>query len=260
MPPTKKAARKIPRQEPDDNYMAEAEDDEDERPVPPRRPAAATNGDDVDDDEEADGKVESGIRRGNSAARQIIDSTSSFAQAFKLTEQIQVIKFLEDDAYANYLRHWVERMTPTGRQNRSYTCLRNFKKGGVPLDCPLCDAGDKAQAVVAFNIALIGDDGVATLKTFDLGPKLFGIVENYTRDPKVAPLTKGYFLASRSGKKGTVNYQLVPIKAHSLSDDYNIDPPTPEELKALGLYDAGIITMPKRSELVEIAAEMADDY
>lgn len=258
--PTKRAARQIPRQ--DDNYMAE--DDEDEpTPTPPRKRAAprppAAEQDDDDDDEEVEG-IESGIRRGNSAARAIIDSTSSFAQAFKLTEQIQVIKFLEDDAYANYLRHWVERMTPTGRANRSYTCLKNFKKGGVQLDCPLCDAGDKAQAVVAFNIALIGDDGVATLKTFDLGPKLFGIVENYTRDPKVAPLTKGYFLASRSGKKGTVNYQLVPIKPHSLSDDYDIDPPSPEELKALGLYDMSIITMPKKKDLEGIAAELADEY
>ena len=248
--PSKRAARQIPRQ---------LDEDEDERPVPP--PAAATNGDaDEGDEEDDEDKPTSGIRRGMSAARQVIDQGSSFAQAFKLTEQIQIIKFLEDDAYASYHRHWVERQTPTGRANRSYNCLKNWKKKGVPLDCPLCDAGDKAQSVVAFNIALIGDDGVATLKTFDCGPKLFNIVENYARDPKVAPLTKGYFLASRSGKMGTVNYQLVPIKAHSLSDDYDIDAPSPEELKALGLYDSEIITMPKKKDLEGIAAEIADEY
>ena len=80
------------------------------------------------------------------AARQVIDSTSSFAQAFKLTEQIQVIKFLEDDSYANYTRHWIERMTPTGRANRSYNCLDNWGK-----PCPLCEVGDKPQAVVGLQ-------------------------------------------------------------------------------------------------------------
>jgi hypothetical protein len=259
MPPTKRAARQIPRQDDDDEQEAEA-------PTPaPRKissagpPAAAA--DDDDDDDEGGEKPTLQVRRGMSAARQVIDSTSSFAQAFKLTEQIQVIKFLEDDAYASYTRHWIERMTPTGRANRSYNCLKNWKKGGVPMACPLCEVGDKPQAVVAFNIALIGDDGVATLKTFDCGPKLYGIVENYARDPKVAPLSKGYFLASRSGKQGTVNYQLVPIKAHSLTDDYDIDPPSDVELKALGLYDMeGVLTMPKTKDLEGIAAEIADEY
>jgi hypothetical protein len=253
MPPTKRAARQIPR--------VTDEDDEEATPTLPRKraaapPAAAADDDDDDEPDEDDEPTPTkSIRRGMSAARQVIDSTSSFAQAFKLTEQIQVIKFLEDDSYANYTRHWVERMTPTGRANRSYNCLDNWGK-----PCPLCKVGDKAQAVVAFNIALIGDDGVATLKTFDCGPKLFGIVENYARDPKVAPLSKGYFLASRSGKKGTVNYQLVPIKAHSLSDDYDIDAPLPAELTALGVYDTDIITMPKTKDLEDIAAEIADEY
>jgi hypothetical protein len=247
--PTKRAARQIPRQR---------DEDEDEAPTPSRRAAAPVEEpeDDEAEDEGGEDKPSSHIRRGFSAARQVADSTSSFAQAFKLTEQIQVIKFLEDEPYASYTRHWIERMTPTGRSLRSYNCLKNF---GKPT-CPLCEAGDKAQAVSAFNIALIGDDGVPLLKTFDCGPKLLGIVENYARDPKVAPISKGYFLASRSGKKGTVNYQLVPIKAHSLSDDYDIEAPTPEEMAKLGLYDADIITMPKTKELEGIAAEIADEY
>jgi hypothetical protein len=248
MSPTKRAARQIPRR---------LDDDEDDA-APPRKPpiTAVANGDaDDEGDDEDEAPPTKKIRRGNSAARQVIDSTSSFAQAFRLTENMQVIKFLEDDAYASYKRHWVERSSPTGRVNRSYNCLDNWGK-----PCPLCDVGDKAQAVAAFNIALIGDDGVPTLKTFDCGPKLFGMVENLARDPKVAPLTKGYFLASRTGKMGTVNYSLVPIKAHSLSDDYDIDPPSPEELKMLGVYDAEIITMPKTKELEGIAAEIADEY
>ena len=240
--PTKKAPRRILR----------VEEDEDEVEVPSR---AAAPVEDDDDDEEEGEKPTMKIRRGFSAARQVADSTSTFAQAFKLTEQIQIIKFLEDDPYASYTRHWIERTTSTGRAQRSYNCLKSWGK-----TCPLCDAGDRASAVSAFNVALIGDDGVPILKTFDCGPKLLGIVENYARDPKVAPISKGYFLASRSGKMGTVNYQLVPIKAHSLSDDYDIDPPSEAEIKALGLYDSEIITMPKTKDLEAIAAEISDDY
>jgi hypothetical protein len=236
--------RAIPRQRDEDE-----DEDEAPRPVPAVAPAVAVELD--EDDEEPTVKP----RRGFSAARQVADSTSNFAQAFRLTEQIQIIKFLEDEPYASFTRHWLAVQTPTGPGRRSYNCLKNF---GRP--CPLCDVGDKPSAVSAFNIALVGDDGVPTLKTFDCGPKLLGIVENYARDPKVAPISKGFFLVSRTGKMGTVNYQLVPIKAHSLSDDYDIDAPSTEELAKLGLYDADIITMPTRKEMEEKAAEIADEY
>ena len=147
--PSKRAARQIPRQE------------DDEEAAPPQA-VESDNGDDTDDDEEAPTQQ---IRRGMSAGRQVMDSTSSFAQAFKFTDQIQIIKFLEDEPYANYTRHWIERQTPTGRSPRSYNCLRNWGK-----HCPLCEeAGDRPQAVSAFNVALIGDDGVALLKTLDAG-------------------------------------------------------------------------------------------
>ena len=217
---------------------------------PPRLAAAPPPADD-----EAEEAGTSSIRRGFSAARQVADSTSSFAQNFKLTEQIQVIKFLEEDGpYASYTRHWVERAGANGqRTSRSYNCLKNWGK-----TCPVCEAGDKAQAVTAFNVALIGDDGVPMLKTWDCGPKLLNILENYARDPKVAPLSKGYFLVSKSGKGGTTNYQITPVKAHSLVDDYDINPPTPAELEKLGLYDSEIITMPKTKDMADIAAEIAD--
>jgi hypothetical protein len=237
--PTKRAARSIPRQRDEDEEATQVT-------------AAAPVEDDDDEDEE---KPTATIRRGFSAARQTADSTSPFAQAFKLDDKIQVIKFLEDEPYAAYTRHWVERMTPTGRANRSYNCNKNWGKA-----CPLCEVGDKPQAVSAFNIALIGDDGHPTLKTWDCGPKLLGIIESYARDPKVAPINKGFFLASRSGKMGSVNYQIVPVKAHSLAEDYDIDPPSEDDLTKLGVYDSSIITMPKTKDLEEIAAEIADDY
>jgi hypothetical protein len=61
-----------------------------------------------------------------------------------LEEKIQIIKMLDDQPYANYRRHWVERMTAKGKSNRPYTCLET-----VGRDCPLCAIADRPQAEVS---------------------------------------------------------------------------------------------------------------
>ena len=115
MPPTKRAA---PRQ-----VARPRDEDEDE----PEVPTAQDNG---AEEEESPPLVT--VRRGRSAARRVMESTSNFAQAFKLTDTPQFIKFLEDDSYANYTRHWLVRQGPTGSVNRSYNCLKSWGKR-----CPL---------------------------------------------------------------------------------------------------------------------------
>jgi hypothetical protein len=195
------------------------------------------------------------LRGGWSAAQDTMDSTSSFAQALKPEEKSQVIKFLQDDPYVNYRRHWIERSTPQGKNTRSYTCLRSFGK-----DCPLCEVGDRAQAVAAFNVALIGDDGVVSLKSWDVGPKIFNILKGYANDPKIAPLTRGFFLVSRTGKKGTVNHQVIPVKPSALEEDYDIPVPDKAAFDRLEKYEKDIVEVPTRKTLDEVAQEIADDY
>ena len=226
------------------------EDDENEEDEAPVRPAGQ-------EDTATTGKPN--VRSGWTGSEQVIDSTSSFAQAFKLDESAQVIAFLDDKPYAGYARHWIERANTDskgkkGKTNRPYTCLTSVGMG----ECPVCDVGDKPQAVSSFNIALIGDDGVPTLKSWDAGAKLFRLFKQYNNDPKVGPLTKGFYLVSRSGSGGSTNYQVNPVRRTSLLEDYNIEPPTPEELDALGGYDADIVSIPTRKEMNEIAAELSD--
>lgn len=230
--------------------------DNGERKAPSKRGGQPRHRQEDDDDDVGEVSTEdSEIRGGWSAGQQVMNSTSSFAAAFIPEEKSQIIKFMEDQPYSNYTRHWIERSGPTGRTRRSYNCLGNWKK-----DCPLCEAGDKPQAVSAFNVALIGDDGVPTILSWDCGPKIFNVLKGYANDPKVAPLTKGFFLVSRTGKKGTVNHQITPVKAHSLEEDYEITPPTQRELDRLKLWGPDIVQPPKRSELEEVAEEIADEY
>jgi hypothetical protein len=198
------------------------------------------------------------IRSGWSAGQQEMDAGSSYAQALKVEQTIQIIKFLEDQPYANYRRHWVERNTPTGLSNRPYTCLAT-----VGRDCPLCDIGDRPQAVSAFNVALIGDDGVPSLKTWDVGARLFNVLKSFSNDPKIGPLTAGYFAVSKSGggrrSGGSVQHNVIPVKPHSLEEDYGVPEPSPGDVSRLGIYTPTIITIPKRSEMEEIAAEITEE-
>jgi hypothetical protein len=235
--PTKRAIRRMsakPREDEDDG--------EDEAPARSKRTRQPVN-----ESEE--------LRGGWTAAQDTMDSTSSFAQTLKPEEKSQVIRFLDDDPYVNYRRHWIERSTPTGKVTRSYTCLKSFGK-----DCPLCEIGDRAQAVAAFNVALIGDDGVVSLKSWDVGPKIFNILKGYANDPKIAPLSRSYFLVSRTGKKGTVNHQIIPVKASALEEDYDIPVPDQAAFNRLEKYTKDIVEVPTRKTLDEVATEIADDY
>ena len=233
--PTKRAIKRMPAKP-----QEEDDDGEDEAPRSKRRGPK--------------NEVEE-LRGGWTAAQDTMDSTSSFAQTLKPEEKSQVIKFLDDDPYVNYRRHWIERSTPQGKTTRSYTCLKSFGK-----DCPLCEIGDRPQAVAAFNVALIGDDGVVSLKSWDVGPKIFNILKGYANDPKIAPLTRGYFLVSRTGKKGTVNHQVIPVKASALEEDYDIPVPDKAAFERLEKYTKDIVEVPTRKSLDEVAAEIADDY
>jgi hypothetical protein len=236
--PEKRTVRRMPA--PPRNDVEDEETNGDEAPKPRRNVRS--------DDSEA-------LRGGWSAADDTMASTSSFAQALKPEEKSKVIKFLDNEPYVNYRRHWIERTGPQGKSTRSYTCLKSFDR-----DCPLCEAGDRPQAVSAFNVAEVGDDGVVSLKSWDVGPKIYNILKSYANDPKIAPLTRGFFLVSRSGKKGTVNHQVTPVKANSLEEDYDIPAPDQAALDRLEKYTKDIVEVPTRKTLDEIALEIADEY
>jgi hypothetical protein len=193
------------------------------------------------------------IHSGWTAGQQVMDSSSAFAQALRLGENVQIIKFLEDQPYANYRRHWVDRQTPKGPSTIPFTCLES-----VGRDCPLCDIADRPQAVSAFNVVLVGDDGQVILRTWDVGARLFNVLKAYATDPKVGPLSKGYFAVSQTGKRSTTQTNVTPIRENRLTEDYEIPEPQPEALRKAGTYDSSIIRIPKRSELEEIAAEISE--
>jgi hypothetical protein len=199
------------------------------------------------------------IRGGWGASQEAIDSTSSYAQAFKTTTDTQIIKFLQATPYAAFRRHWIDRV---GIGKRAYVCLQTIGK-----DCPLCDIGDKPGAVTAFNIALLSDDGVAAVKSWDCGVKLTQQLKTYHNDPKIGPIDKPtlYFAVSKSEatKRQQVTTMVNPVRERDLLEDWKTPPLDEPQIVKLNdnCYTADIITVPSRRELEEIAAEMTgEDY
>ena len=225
----------------------------------PTRPTRNTEPD-PDEVEEVEGDFSAAsIRGGWTEAQKQADATSDYAQNFKPEEKVQVIKFLDDAPYAVFRRHWIDRSGPNGPYKRAYTCPQT-----VGRKCPLCEAGDKSTSVNAFNVALLGDDGQVLLKSWDVGVKLLNVLKGYNADAKFGPLTKGYYGVSKtaggsgSRKGGTTQTNVIPIGARSLEEDYEIVAPTSQMLNALKKYDSDIVTIPKLSDLAEVAAEMVE--
>ena len=207
----------------------EARDDgEDEDQAPPAMKAAAP------------GQMR--VKRGWGEAQRQMDSTSSYAQAFKPDDKGGIIKFLEDDPYAGFKRHWINRSTKDGQTTRAYTCMRSFTgDDGKPKDCPLCEIGDKPQAVSCFNIAICAEDGSLSLKSWDMGAKVYNLAKAFADNPRIGPLTKNFYFVSKTGQRQQVQYNMSPVKATALEEDYDIPVPDQAALDALDLYTEDIV-------------------
>lgn len=187
------------------------------------------------------------IRRGWGAAEATKNADSPFAQNLKLGEDPVVVRFLEDEPYASYRQHWVER---SGK--KSFTCISDIDDRG----CPLCEVGNRPATRFAFNVAVVSNDG-NSIKSYDVGPRVIDQLKNFHTDPRQGPLTRHYWAISRTGKGTTsaTNHQM--IKERDLEDEWRVSPISEEELVTLrkACYGPDIINIPQRKELMEIAAE-----
>lgn len=221
------------------------EDDEDETPV--RRTKV------VADDEDEDDVPPSPrlIKRGWGAAENMVSADSSFAQRLKISEDEVIVKFLEDEPYAVFRQHWIER---SGQ--KSFTCIADLD----PKGCPLCDAGSRPSSRFNFNVALLTTDGEAVVKSYEVGARVIDQLKNFSVDPRQGPLVKHYWAISRSGKgaRSSTNHQMIRDRDLEEYDLQPIDDAAMTSLKKQA-YDASIIQIPTRKALLEVAKEDLDD-
>jgi hypothetical protein len=191
------------------------------------------------------------IRRGWGAAEAVKHADSPFAQRLRVMDDPIVIKFLEDEPYASFRQHWVER-----QGQKSFTCIADID----PKGCPLCDAGSRPSTRFAFNVVLLSSDSEPSVKSYEVGPRVIDQLKNFHNDPRQGPLSKHYWAVSRSGKGATsaTNHQLV--KERDL-EEWGLESLADADLKALRgkAYSPDIISIPSRKDLQQIVVEDLDD-
>lgn len=192
------------------------------------------------------------IKRGWGAAEKVKNADSAFAQRLKIGDDPIIIKFLEDEPYASFRFHWIER-----QGQKSFTCIADLD----PKGCPLCDAGSRPSTRFAFNVALLEPDTDPAVKSYEVGPRVIDQLKNFHTDPRQGPLSKHYWAVSRTGKGTTsaTNHQLV--KERDLEDEWaGITPLTESGLRDLlrDSYTPEIIQIPERKTLQSIVLEDLD--
>lgn len=193
------------------------------------------------------------MNSGWAGAKKTQDQSSDYAANFKTdVDEKYLIRFLDDEPYASYRQHWLER---SGK--RSFVCPEDPDDDSTPR-CPLCDAGDKPRAQYAFNIVLLEEDQKPRTLSWDVGIKLKQKFERLHKDPKIGPLNNPYFEVCRTGKGGTSDTAVVPVKERDLWDDFGVEPFTEREFEDLQRkgYDKSIVDAPGISQLKELAKEL----
>ena len=187
------------------------------------------------------------VRGGWGSVDAVKNADSPFAQRLKVTDDPQIIKFLNDEPYASWRQHWVER-----QGQKSFVCIADFDEKG----CPLCDAGSRPSIRIAFNVALLIPGEEPVLKSYEVGPRVIDQLKNFHTDPRTGPLSKNYWAISKTGKGATTATAHQPVKERDL-EEWGLSNVDDAQLKDLisKAYTADIISIPSRKDLLDVANE-----
>jgi hypothetical protein len=164
---------------------------------------------------------------------------------FRFSQQATLVRFLEDEPFAVYNQHWIDRT----EGKRSFVCLGD--------ECPLCTiAGDKPRTKASFNILVLSDEE-PNLQILTAPPTLARQLQAANDDPRRGPLTKYYWALSRTGTGPQTQYVLDRVRATDLAEDWELDA---EEIEAVAVaskrHDASAVYVSPREELLELARSL----
>lgn len=207
-----------------------------------------TFGEDFDLDARPEQATSTAVKSGWEAATSLTATSSGdFPVEFRCTEEIQIIKFLDQNGpFASYKQHFLQ--NKPGK--KSYVSIGD----NDPLITVL---GNKPEDKRAFTIAnLSAPDGVQR-QMLIATPRLFRALHAAEFSPQ-GPLTKNYWGLSKSGTKQTTTYHLTAIKARDLKEDWNIDAEKAEaEIAKMKCFTRADIKEHSYDELLKIAQELS---
>jgi len=200
-----------------------------------------------EDSESATAKVGTTVQQGWDAFDTLVKSeTSEFPTDFRFSESPQLVKFLEDQPFASYEQHWIER--PKGK--KSFVCIGEA--------CPLCDVlGDKPRGKFAFNVLVLSGEtqGVQILTA---PPSLARQIKKAHEDERKGPLNKEFWEISRLGMGPTTQYTLNFVRGRDLAEEWKMSNDAVQELVAAAVpFTAEVIRETPRSEMLEVARSVA---
>lgn len=188
----------------------------------------------------------SAVQAGWDAAEQLTAPTGDYPVDFKHSEEIQVIKFLDQDGpFASYKMHFLQQKAG----KKSYVCLGT--------NCPLCVVlGHRPEDKRAFTIVNLSTDPFSR-QILTATPRLYKTLHAAHFSPQ-GPLPKNYWAISRQGIKQTTVYNLNAIKPRDLEEDWNISLEKAEAAVASHEpYTRAVIRENSYADLLEIANELS---
>lgn len=201
----------------------------------------------AEDSENVSSLRSSAIQSGWEAALKSGASQSSggYVNDFRFSQDSQLVKFLDSEPIAVYDQHWIER---PGK--RSWTCLGRDK-------CPLCGTGDKASRKISFSIVNLSHPDGPTVEILTVSAKTVQILNRYHQDRATGPLDRLYYSMSKTGSGPKTVFQILPVKARDLEEDWGLDPAETEAI--IGGFEplsSKVISFHTAAQLEEIAREI----
>ena len=199
------------------------------------------------DSEDAQPKVGTTVQEGWDAFDTLIRSEGSdFPTDFKFSEEPVLVKFLQDQPFAVYEQHWIER--PKGK--KSFVCLGD--------SCPLCDVlGDKPRGKFAFNVLVLSGENQG-VQILTAPPTFVRMIKKAHEDERKGPLSKEFWEISRMGVAALTTFTMNFVRGRDLAEEWKMNLDNVQELVAAAVpFTAEVIRETPRSEMLEVARSIA---
>ena len=198
----------------------------------------------TEDSENRVAKVGTTVQQGWESAAALLEKETPFEERdFKLSEDKQLIKFLQSGPFATYEQHWIQE----AKGKKSFICIGD--------ECPLCDIlGDKPRGKFLFNVLALSEEE-PKVQVLTAPPSLFRLIKDAHEDDRHGPLDKEYYEISRSGTGPKTQHKLALMKSRDLEEEWNIklDDAKNLEAEAVLFTVSEIVKETPRLELLELA-------